>query len=385
MRSEAFDRARHRHRRPRALEHVPRSGRCSWSPIAAQVRPSTVARAAAPYAARSAGSRGQRPHGVPYGVGVARGHQEAGAAVVDQVERAAGGRARRRARRWPWPPGRSGRTSRTGPVCAKTSSEAKIRASSSPVAAAEEDGAGQRLGEAGRLGPSPTTTTRTPGSAADAGQQLDVLLRGEPADVADDQLAVRGELAAQRLVAAARAGSGRCPHRAATGSTRGTPCVFRSRTDALDGSEGEVGGGVHGAEPAPGGGLAGAHVGAGVAGEVGLVDGDGGHAEPGGGGHAPDAEDEGAGQVDEVGAVAAMAPRRRAGWAARPGPGGSRAAGGRGRGRRGQGAAACRRVPGERGRGDDERFVTAIDEVPGGLERAVGHAVHIGRERTRSR
>lgn len=35
-------------------------------------------------------------------------------------------------------------------------------------------------------------------------------------------------------------------------------------------------------------------------------------------------------------------------------------------------------VPGSGGRGDDERGVTAIDEVPGGLERAVGHAVHIG-------
>jgi hypothetical protein len=30
------------------------------------------------------------------------------------------------------------------------------------------------------------------------------------------------------------------------------------------------------------------------------------------------------------------------------------------------------------GRGDDERKVTAIYEVPGGLERAVGHAVHVG-------
>jgi hypothetical protein len=30
------------------------------------------------------------------------------------------------------------------------------------------------------------------------------------------------------------------------------------------------------------------------------------------------------------------------------------------------------------GRRDDEREVTAIYEVPGGLERAVGHAVHVG-------
>jgi hypothetical protein len=33
---------------------------------------------------------------------------------------------------------------------------------------------------------------------------------------------------------------------------------------------------------------------------------------------------------------------------------------------------------GSGGRRDDERGVTAINEVPGGLERAVGHAVHIG-------
>jgi hypothetical protein len=35
-------------------------------------------------------------------------------------------------------------------------------------------------------------------------------------------------------------------------------------------------------------------------------------------------------------------------------------------------------VAGCGGRGDDDGGVTAIDEVPGGLERAVGHAVHIG-------
>ncbi len=33
---------------------------------------------------------------------------------------------------------------------------------------------------------------------------------------------------------------------------------------------------------------------------------------------------------------------------------------------------------GRGGRRDDEREVTAIHEVPGGLERAVGHAVHVG-------
>lgn len=60
---------------------------------------------------------------------------------------------------------------------------------------------------------------------------------------------------------------------------------------------------MDGPYPAPGGGLAGAHVGAGVSAQVGLVDGDGGDAEPGGGRHAPDAEDERAGQVDQIGTV----------------------------------------------------------------------------------
>jgi hypothetical protein len=35
-------------------------------------------------------------------------------------------------------------------------------------------------------------------------------------------------------------------------------------------------------------------------------------------------------------------------------------------------------VSGGGGRGDDEGGVTAVDEVSGGLERAVGHAVHVG-------
>lgn len=35
-------------------------------------------------------------------------------------------------------------------------------------------------------------------------------------------------------------------------------------------------------------------------------------------------------------------------------------------------------VSGRRGGCDDEGSVTAIDQVSGGLERAVGHAVHIG-------
>ncbi len=141
-----------------------------------------------------------------------------------------------------------------------------------------------------------------------------------------------------------RSASSRCSGRKRTVSTprgqsrtRGTPCSSRSDRAALDGARGAVGGAVHGADPPPGGGLSGAHVGAGVAGQVGLVDGDGGDAEPGGGGHAADAEDEGAGQVDHVGAVRDEGGGEASAGAGRRVPGGSRGAGGRGPGRPGTG------------------------------------------------
>jgi hypothetical protein len=44
----------------------------------------------------------------------------------------------------------------------------------------------------------------------------------------------------------------------------------------------------------------------------------------------------------------------------------------------GAGRLGVRPGAGGGGRRDDEREVTAIYEVPGGLERAVGHAVHVG-------
>jgi hypothetical protein len=143
--------------------------------------------------------------------------------------------------------------------------------------------------------------------------------------------------------------------------------------------EGAVGGGVHGADAPPGGGLARTHVRTGISGEVGLVDGHGGDTEPSGGGHAADAEDEGAGQVDDVGTV--LGDRRGHAPAgegdadlgvAREREGGDSDDGARREGvHAGLGA-------GRGGRRDDEREVTAIYEVPGGLERAVGHAVHVG-------
>ena len=129
-----------------------------------------------------------------------------------------------------------------------------------------------------------------------------MLLGGEPADVSDDQLAVRGEATAQRLVTQFG------PETRGVDAPLPQPyprhAVFREVADGGAGrGERAVGGAVDGADPAPRGRLAGAHIGACVAGEVGLVDGDGGDAEPGGGRHATHAEHEGAGQVDEVGAV----------------------------------------------------------------------------------
>ncbi len=109
------------------------------------------------------------------------------------------------------------------------------------------------------------------------------------------------------------------------------------------------------------------------------MDGHGGEPEPCGGGHAPDAEDEGACQVDEVGAVFGD----RGGDApAGQGDADLRVAGEREGGDPDDGARSGRvrlvAGGGDGGGCDDDAVVTAADEVPGGLERAVGDTVHIG-------
>jgi len=122
-------------------------------------------------------------------------------------------------------------------------------------------------------------------------------------------------------------------------------------------------------------------VGAGVAGHVGLVDGDHRQPQPGRGHGAAAAEHERAGQVDEFGTV--------------PGQRGAQARTGRGdpetgitghRQRRhphyriGQGVV----WPGQRiGRpgGDDQRVVASPDQVLGDAQDTVGHAVDVGGER----
>lgn len=217
----------------------------------------------------------------------------------------------------------------------------------------------------------PHTVQRT-----DPGEELDLLLGGEPADVADDQLTVRGEFPADGLVPQFGTEARRV-HSALPQLHPGHAVRLQVVQGGAGGREGEVGGGVDGADAPPGGGLARVDVCAGVSGQVGLVDGHGGDAEPGGGGHTAYAEDEGAGQMDDVRAV--LGDR---GGDASAGEGdadlgvaGERQGGDTDDGARRRGVGP---VPGGGGRGDDEGNVTAIDEVPGGLERAVGHAVHIG-------
>ncbi len=142
--------------------------------------------------------------------------------------------------------------------------------------------------------------------------------------------------------------------------------------------EGAVGGAVHGAEAAPGGAPARPHVRARVAGEVGLVDGDGGDAEAGGGRHPAHAEDERPGEVDEVGAVRGDG---RGDPAAGQGDPYLRIAG-QGQGGHpddGAGGVGVRGRVGDGG-GDDERGVAPPDEVARGLQGAVRHTVDVGRE-----
>ena len=144
-----------------------------------------------------------------------------------------------------------------------------------------------------------------------------MLLGREAAHVSDDQLAVRREPPAQRVVTRVRPEP--------NGVHAPAPELYARHTVGLQvlqrgAGRGEcaVGGAVHGPDPAPCRRLARVHVGAGVAGEVGLVDGDGGQAEPGGGRHAAVAEDEGAGQMDDLGAVGGDGGGDSCGWAVPP-------------------------------------------------------------------
>ena len=149
--------------------------------------------------------------------------------------------------------------------------------------------------------------------------------------------------------------------------------------------EGTVGGVVDAAQPPPRGGLArpARPVDAGVGGHVGLVDGHRGQAFAAGGGDGGPAEDKGAREVDQVGAVTGQrgvqVPDRQADPEAAVT--GQRHGGQphhRPRERVGPSGPAGR-VPGRR-RGDDHRLVPAQGQVLGHPQRAMRDTVHIGRE-----
>lgn len=160
----------------------------------------------------------------------------------------------------------------------------------------------------------------------------------------------------------------------------------RCRPGTLVPRSGEVGGRVHGTDPPPGRGLSCARARAGVPGEVGPVDGDGGRAQAGGG-HAAYAGDEGAGQMDDVGPVpgnhggeapAGRAPRTR---------GSREAEGGDADDADDADDAAGRPVAGRPAGGGRDDDGGGCDRGRGGAgrsERAGGHAVHAeGRVRSR--
>ena len=285
----------------------------SSSPTAAQVRPSTVgpargrrtpgagrssAASAATAPARAAPSRGGTSKPVRPG--------------LDQVERSAGRRGDHRHPAGHAPPARSGRRSRAvrcGRRCRgwRRAGPAATRAAGpgTPRPAAPRR-------SADRAGPSPTITTRTPGSRAVRGQQVHPLLDGQPADVADQDLAVRARAPAGSR-SSRRAGLKRLrvDAPAPQPDTRARRGRAASAAVDVDGASVRAARGVDAAQPAPGRVLARAHaVRPGVPGHVGLVDGDR-RADPSrrAADAAPRAEHERAGQVDDVGPVVRAARR----------------------------------------------------------------------------
>ncbi len=105
----------------------------------------------------------------------------------------------RRERRSRAPPGPSGRTSRSRPE------HEHVEGRDPPPRAPPRRGTrgtprpGADARARVRLGPSPDDDEPRAGNAVQGGKVLDLLLGSEPADVADEELAVRGELRAKRV------------------------------------------------------------------------------------------------------------------------------------------------------------------------------------------
>ncbi len=215
------------------------------------------------------------------------------------------------------------------------------------------------------------------GQPAGTGQQLDVLLRGEPADIADQYLPLRGEFPAQRLVAVGGV-EARGVHAARPQVHARDAMRLQVAPGRAGRGERAVGGRVHGTDAAPRGALPAAHIGTGVPCQVGLEDGDRGDVLPGGCGHAAHPEDERAGEVDEFGSV--RGDRRRGPAAGKRHPH-LRVAGQRHRRHPDDGAGfVAPRGLVRAGRRDHQRLVASADQVFGRAQRAVGHSVDVGRE-----
>ena len=233
----------------------------------------------------------------------------------------------------------------------------------------EEHGPGQGPAQGGPGRPVAHDDQPYPRQLGDRPEQVDPLLGGEPPDVPHEQLAAGGKLMPQP-----RAAPGRVEplgvHPTAPQPHPLHAVLAQARGAGRGRGEGAVGGVVDAAQPPPRGGLAqrARPVHAGVGGHVGLVDGHRGQVLPAGGGDGGRAEDKGAREVDQLGAVTGQRGVQVPHWQADPEAAvtGQRHGGQphhRPRERAGAPGSAGR-VPGRRG-GDDHRLVPAQYQVHG--------------------
>ena len=86
------------------------------------------------------------------------------------------------------------------PVCTNTSREATTEARSSPCRTPEQRGPGEQGAQPLLLGSAADEHQPGAGQVVQVGEQLELLLSGEPADVTDEQVSAVAELAAHALV-----------------------------------------------------------------------------------------------------------------------------------------------------------------------------------------